>query len=91
MDYKSAQAWSDVYLQQRYVSDRGLTLFEEQTRAISPMLINSDPNLMLKDEIQIVLLRSADVLSELKGLEQLLQELDEQLATQLRNDDAALR
>jgi hypothetical protein len=89
MDYKSAQALSDVYLQQHYVSDRGLTLFDEQTRAISPILINSDPNLMLKDEIQIVLLRSADVLSELRGLEQLLEQLDEQLATQLRNDDGS--
>jgi hypothetical protein len=89
MDYQSAQAWSDVYLQQHFVSDRSLTIFDEQTRAISPIWINSDPNLMLKDEIQIVLLRSADVLSELKGLEQLLKQLDEQFAMQLRNDEAA--
>jgi hypothetical protein len=89
MDYESARALSDVYSQVHFVSDRGLILFDEQSRAISPVLITSDPNLMLKDEIQIVLLRSADVFSELRGLEQLLKELDEQLATQLRNDDAA--
>ena len=86
MDYESAQAWSDVYLQQQFVSGRGLTLFDEQTRAISPILITSDPNLLSKDEIQIVLLRSADVLSELRGLEQLLKQLDEQFATELKND-----
>jgi len=89
MDYQDAQSWSDVYLQQHYVSDRGLTVFDEQTHAISPMLITNDPNLMSKEEIQIVLLRSADVLSELRGLEQLLQELDEQFSTELKNDDAA--
>lgn len=84
MDYESAQAWSDVYLQQQFVSDRGLTLFDEQTRAISPVLITSDPNLMSKDEIQLVLLRSADLFSGLKGLEQLLKELDDQFRTELQ-------
>ncbi len=83
-DYASAQAWSDVYLQQQFVSDRGLTIFDEQTRAIAPILISSDPNLMTKEEIQLVLLRSSDLLSGLKGLEQLLKELDDQFRTELQ-------
>lgn len=88
MDYESAETWSDVYLQQRLVSDRGLAIFDEQTRAISPILITTDPALMSKDEIQLVLLRSADVLSDLRGLEQLLTELDEQFKRELQNDNA---
>jgi len=87
MDYQSAQAWSDVYLQQNFVSNRGIALFDEQTRAIAPVLITADPTLMSKDDIQIVLLRSADLLAELKGLEQLLKELDEQFAKELQNVD----
>jgi hypothetical protein len=90
MDYESAQSWSDVYTQLHYVSDRGLTVFDDQTRAISPILITSDPNLLSKEEIQLVLLRSADVLSELKGLEQLLKELDDQLVMEIKNDAAAM-
>jgi hypothetical protein len=86
MDYQSSQALTDLYLQQRLVSDRGVGIFDDQSRAIAPVFFTGDPNLMSKDEIQIVLLRSADVLLELKGLEQLLKQLDEQLAGELRND-----
>jgi hypothetical protein len=88
MDYQSAQALTSVYVQQRIVSDRGLTIFDDQTRAIAPVFFTGEPNLMSKDEIQIVLLRSADVFLELKGLEQLLKELDEQFAGELQNDAA---
>ncbi len=70
---------------------RGLTVFDEQTRAISPIWITGDPNLLSRDEIQLVILRSADVLSELRGLEQLLKQLDEQYTSELRNDAAADR
>jgi hypothetical protein len=89
VDYQSVQSWTDVYSQQHFVSDRGIGVFDAQTQAISPALITSDPNLMSKEEIQIVLLRSADVLSELRGLEQLLKELDDQYTTELQNDAAA--
>jgi len=80
MDYESTQALTGLYVQQGIVSDRSLAVFDAQSRAIAPVFFTGDPNLMSKDEIQIVLLRSADVLSDLTALGQLLKELDGQLA-----------
>jgi hypothetical protein len=88
MDYQSAQALTGLYMQQRIVSDRGLTIFDAQSRAIAPVFFTGDPNLMSKDEIQIVLLRTADVLLDLKALGLLLKELDDQLAGELHSDAA---
>jgi hypothetical protein len=88
MDYQSAQALTGVYMQQRIVSDRGLAVFDAQSRAIAPIFFTGEPNLMSKDEIQIVLLRSADVLLDLKALGQLLNELDEQFGAELQRDAA---
>jgi hypothetical protein len=83
MDYPTAQALTGVYTQQRVVSERGLKVFEDQTQAIAPVFFTGKPSLLSKDEMQIVLLRSADVLLELKGIEQLLKELDEEFAAEL--------
>lgn len=91
MDYQSAQALTGVYMQQRIVSDRGLAVFDAQSRAIAPIFFTGEPNLMSKDEIQIVLLRSADVLLDLKALGQLLNELDEQFGAELQRDAAGDR
>jgi hypothetical protein len=86
MDYQSAQALTSVYKQQRIVSDRGLTVFDAQSRAISPVFFTGEPNRLSKEEIQTVLLRSADVLLDLKALGQLLQGLDEQFAAEMQGD-----
>jgi hypothetical protein len=86
MDYQSAQALTSVYMQQRIVSDRGLAVFDAQSRAIAPVFFTGEPNRMSKDEIQIALLRSADVLLDLKALGQLLKGLDEQFAAEMRSD-----
>jgi hypothetical protein len=88
IDYRTAESLTNVYAQQQIVSDRGLNVFDDQSRAVAPIFFTGDPNLMSKDEIQIVLLRSADVLLELKGLEQLLTGLDEQLAAELQSETA---
>jgi hypothetical protein len=37
MDYQSAQALTSVYMQQRIVSDRGLAVFDAQSRATAPV------------------------------------------------------
>ncbi len=85
MDYQSTQALTSLYMQQQIVSDRSLAVFDAQSRAIAPIFFTGDPNLMSKDEIQIVLLRSADVLLDLKALGQLLKEFDDQLAAELQS------
>jgi len=91
MDYPSTEALTGLYLQQKIVSDRALAVFDAQGRAIAPVFFTGDPNLMSKEEIQIVLLRTADVLLDLKALGQLLKEFDEQLAAQLQSNSAGVR
>ncbi len=86
MGYQSTQALTGVYTQQRIVSDRGLLVFDAQSRAIAPIFFTGDPKLMTKEELQIVLLRSADVLLDLKALAQLLKGLNEQLSGELAGD-----
>lgn len=83
MDYETAQTLSDIYGQQRIVAGRGLQVFDQQNRAIAPIYITSDPNLMSKDEIQLTLQRSADLLADLRALGQLLVQFDVQLAGEL--------
>ncbi len=86
MDYDTTQSLTEVYLQQRIVSDRGLALFEEQNRATGPISITGDPNLMSKEEIQLTLQRSADLLLDLKAAEQLLTALQAQFAEELAKE-----
>jgi hypothetical protein len=83
MDYETAQTLSDIYGQQRIVAGRGLQVFDQQNRAIAPIYITSDPNLMSKDEIQLTLQRSADLLADLRALGQLLVQFDVQLTGEL--------
>ena len=87
MDYETAQSLSEIYGQQHIVSGRGLTIFDEQTRAIAPIFITGDPNLMSKDEIQLTLQRSADLLLDLRALGQLLVQFDGQLAAALHAEE----
>jgi hypothetical protein len=83
MDYETAQTLSEIYGQQQIVTSRGLQVFDLQNRAIAPIYITGDPNLMSKDEIQLTLQRSADLLADLRGLGQLLAQFDVQLAGEL--------
>jgi hypothetical protein len=83
MDYETAQTLSEIYGQQHIVTSRGLQVFDLQNRAIAPIYITGDPNLMSKDEIQLTLQRSADLLADLRGLGQLLVQFDLQLAGEL--------
>ncbi len=86
MDYDTTQSLTEVYLQQRVVSERGLAVFDEQNRAAAPIFISGDPNLMSKEEIQLTLQRSADLLVDLKAVEELLKTLDDQLAEELKQE-----
>jgi hypothetical protein len=87
MDYQTAQDLADVYAQQRIVSHRGLKMFEDQSLAIAPIFITGDPKAMSTEEVQLTLQRSADLLLNLRGLEQLLTQLDAQFLSQLKKND----
>ena len=86
MDYETAQTLSEIYGQQHVVSSRGLAIFDEQTRAIAPVFITGDPKLMSKEEIQLTLQRSADLLLDLRSVDQLLIQFDAQLAEGLSHE-----
>jgi hypothetical protein len=83
MDYETTQTLSGIYSQQHYLTERGQRVFDEQNRAIAPILITGDPNLMSKDEIQLTLQRSADLVADLRALGQLLEQFDARLGEEL--------
>lgn len=86
MDYQTAQALADIYDQQRLISTLGLRVLRSQYRAIAPVLITGDLSLMSKEETQLTLQRTADLLVELRALEQLLTQFDAQLSGALKKD-----
>jgi hypothetical protein len=91
MDYQSAQSFGELYGQQNIVSGSGLKIFDEQNRAVAALFISQDPNLATKEEIQLTLQRSADLLADLKALEQLLTQLDAQIVERLKGVSAGAR
>jgi hypothetical protein len=88
MDYQTARALADIYDQQRLISSRGVQIFDAQSRAVSPVFISGDPNQMSKEETQLTLQRSADLLLDLRALEQLLTQFDVQLSDELKKQAA---
>ncbi len=87
MDYQTAQALAEIYDQQRLISSRGVQIFDAQSRAVSPVFITGDPNQMSKEETQLTLQRSADLLLDLRALEQLLTQFDVQLSNELKKEE----
>lgn len=72
MEYAEVQCYAGIYTQQQLISLQAQALMERQTRAISPALITGDPLAMTPAERDLVMLRSADLLADLKGIEQLM-------------------
>jgi hypothetical protein len=83
-EYADAQSLADLYLQQAFVVSSGMQIYRNQTEAIAPLFISNDPNAMSKEEIQLSLTRSADVLIGLRSLEQVIVQLNRQYDDQLR-------
>jgi hypothetical protein len=84
IDFKSAQELSDVYAEQDFASASATRIYRNQTLAISPLFITGDPNQMSAHETQLCLERSADLLLDLRSLEEILQQLDRQYSEQLK-------
>ena len=84
IDFKSAQELSDVYAQQDFATESATRIYRNQTLAIAPMFIAGEPNEMSAQETQLCLERSADLLLELRTLEQVLEQLDRQYNEQLK-------
>jgi hypothetical protein len=76
MEYAEVQCYAGIYTQQRLISEQGQRLLENQTRAISPALIAGNPLAMTEAERDLVTSRSADLLADLKGVEQLMSQWD---------------
>lgn len=87
MEYKEVQGFADLYSEQDIVNARAVELFHEQPKTISAMFIYGspgDPSKLTSSELNGVLQRSADILIELKVLEQVLTQLDSQYASALQ-------
>ena len=81
MDYAEVQCYAGIYTQQHVISEQGQRLLENQTRAISPALIAGNPLAMTEAERDLVTSRSADLLADLKGAEQLMTQWDTQCSS----------
>jgi hypothetical protein len=82
-EYAETQDLTDVYGQQAIVNSAGVELYKEHTLAISPLFISNDPGAMTREETELCLQRSADLLLKLKSLEQIIVELQRDYADQL--------
>jgi hypothetical protein len=60
---------------------------QDQSIAIAPIFITGDPTTMSKEEVQLTLQRSAELLLNLRGLEQMLTQLDAQFLNELKKND----
>lgn len=83
-DYGEAQAITEVYGQQEIATVAGLEVYRAHTLAISPLFITGDPNTMTREEVQLSLQRTADLLLTLRSLDQLLVQLQKDYADQLK-------
>lgn len=76
MEYAEVQCYAGIYAQQRIINTQALELFQGQARAISPVLISGKADALTTDERERVISRSADLLADLKALEQLMSQWD---------------
>lgn len=81
MEYAEVQCYAGIYTQLHVISEQGQRLLESQTRAISPALVAGNPLAMTEAERDLVTTRSADLLADLKGAEQLMSQWDTQCAS----------
>lgn len=81
MDYGEVQCFAGIYAQQQIINTQAMDLFQRQSQAISPVFISGSPDGMTVEERERVLQRSADLLAELKGLEQIMTQWNTQCAS----------
>jgi hypothetical protein len=83
MDFESQRTLAEVYGHQDLVSATWMQIQRNHALAISPLYINGGPNGMSTAEAQLTIQRSADLLMDLRTLEQLLEQLDKSYAEEL--------
>ncbi len=84
MDYSEAQNMADVYGQQEIVNREGVHIYSEHTLAVAPVFISNNPNEMTREEIELCLQRSADLLLKVRSLEQIISDLQHDYEVQLK-------
>jgi len=83
LDFESERNLAGVYGQQDFVTANAERLARDHPLAISPLYISGNPDQVSVPEAQLILQRSADLLVDLRLLEQLLVQLDKQYAEEL--------
>lgn len=83
-EYAEAQSIADVYTQQELVTRQGFEIYQGHGRSLAPLFISNDPNSMTREEIELCLQRSADLLLDIHSLEQILSSLEQDYSDQLK-------
>ncbi len=84
LDFESERDLADVYaMQDNLVSAGVVRIQRDHALAVAPFYVSQNPDKMTSEETQLCLQRSADLLMDLKTLEQLLVQLDQQYVQEL--------
>jgi len=84
LDFENERHLADVYaVQDDIVSANAIRLQRDHSLAGAPMGVQDDITKTSKDALQLCLQRSADLLMDLRAMEQLLQQLDQEYMQEL--------
>ncbi len=85
MPYDEVQSYSDLYQEQKLVTDQAVQLFHTQTLAVAPMMMYADTAVIPPDQTEALLHDTTTTLIELTSLRQIIQQLDKQYVTKLNH------
>lgn len=76
MDSASISDYAEIYGQQQYVNATGLAIINEETKAAAPLKVAKDPLMLTPDEIQTLLIKSAEIDLSFQTLQSTMKSLD---------------
>jgi hypothetical protein len=84
MPYNEVQGYSDIYQEQKVVTDQSIEIFHRQTLAIAPALMYDGFGDIPPDQTEALLHDTTATLIELTVLKQVVQQLDQQYVATLK-------
>jgi hypothetical protein len=84
MPYQEVQDGDDLYIQQQILNNQAVELFHRQTLAMTPMFMEDDATSLPPARIESILHDTAATLIELKTLQQLVKQYDNDCLAQLK-------
>ena len=84
MPYNEVQGYSDLYQEQGLVTDQAFQIFRRQTLAVAPMMMYDQTSTIPPDQTEALLHDTTATLIELTALRQIIEQLDKQYVTELK-------